>query len=139
MNVLPVRRVVTTRKSMMSPPLLRVLWCFLFLAGVAYQANAEEQINDHANSYCERVRVSNEQPNIDFTNAIARLAKQKKVRIQPGLLNRYPDLVYLVILLDKGQTTLDSLEKLDIDGRINLCRSLEVERLEKMARGVKFG
>lgn len=123
----------------MTNKFFRILCCFLYFAGVAFQAIAEEKIDEHANFYCERVRVPNEQPNLDFTNAIAQLAKQKNVRIQPGLLKRYPDLVYLVILLDKDQKTLNSLEKLDIDGRINLCRSLEVERLEKIARGVKFG
>lgn len=109
--------------------------CLIFVFAVPAHG---ETFQAHVNSYCEGVQKPNRRPDAEFTKEIVRLAKEKQVILEPKLLTRYPSLVYLVVLMNelpwKSQETLDDVHQLDANGRVNLCKKLEMERLKKWAR-----
>lgn len=117
----------------------KYLCCVFLIFGFAVPVQGRT-FEEHVNSYCERVRKPSRQTNAKFADEILRLSKEKQVILKPKLLARYPDLVYLVVLMNelawKSQETLDDLDRLDANGRVKLCRKLEMERLEKWAREI---
>lgn len=118
----------------------KFLCCTFLVCGFVFPAQAES-IDEHVNSYCEVVRKPGKKADAEFAAAIIRLAGERHAHLKPGMVNRYPDLVYLVLLNGAAwmmQETLDGLEKVSADKRVKLCRALETERLELMALSIEY-
>lgn len=116
--------------------------CCIFLIDFAFPAQGMS-IEEHVNSYCEVVRKpkTGNKADAEFAGEMIKLAKKRQVHLKPEMVNRYPDLVYLVLLNRASwmmQETLDSLEKISADKRVKLCRALETERLELMALSIEY-
>lgn len=113
---------------------LRLFCCTILICGFSLPAQAES-IDEQVNSYCEAVRKPDRKADAEFAAEIARLAATQKANLKLEMIDRYPELVYL--LLSNGvwfsQGMLDGIEKIDADNRVKLCRALEGERLELMA------
>jgi len=97
--------------------------------------------NEHVDSYCEGVRFPNTQPQEEFAEGILILAKERQLVLDPTMLAHFPSLVYLLVLMNKetgkAQEYLDNLDSLDASSRIELCRKLEMERLENFVKLIK--
>lgn len=117
----------------------RYLCCVFLIFGFVVPAQGRT-FEEHVNSYCEGVRKPSRQTNTEFTDAILSLSKEKDVLLEPKLLARYPALVYLVVGTNKSswkrQEMLDDLQRLNANERVELCRVLEMERLQEMARHI---
>lgn len=119
-------------------PALRY-FCFIFLiCGFTFQAQAES-IDEHVNTYCEIVREPGKKADAEFAAEIARLAATQQANLKSEMIDRYTELVYLLLLNGAwfSQGVLDGIEKIGADNRVKLCRALEGERLELMALSIE--
>lgn len=118
----------------------KFLCCTFLICGFVFPAQGMS-IEEHVNSYCEVVRTPGKKADAEFAMAIIKLAEKRQVHLKPEMVNRYPDMVYLVLLNGASgmlQETLDSLEKVSADKRVKLCRALETARLELMALSTEY-
>lgn len=118
----------------------KFLCCTFLICGFAFSAQAES-IDEHVNTYCEIVRKPGKKADAEFAAKITRMAATQQANLKPEMIDRYPELVYLLLLNGAwfSQGMLDSIEKIGADNRVKLCRALERERLELMALSTEYG
>lgn len=113
-------------------------FCFIFLiCGFTFQAQGKS-LDEQVNSYCEVVRKPGKKADAEFAAEIARLAATQQADLKSEMIDRYPELVYL-LLLNGSSRLLDSIEKIGADNRVKLCRAFEMQRLKLMALKTEYG
>lgn len=115
-------------------PLLKFSCFAILLCNFVVPAYAMS-FEEHVNSYCEVVRKPGIKSHAGFAAEINRLAVGQQVHVNREMVNRYPDLVYLLLLTGASgnkQEMIDNLQNLSTKKRVKLCRALELERLNVM-------
>lgn len=119
---------------------LRGFFFVILLCGFVVPVYAVS-FEEHVNSYCEVVRRPRMKPHAGFTSEINRMAEVQQVHVKREMVNRYPDLVYLLLLTGaswKRQEVIDNLQNIGAKKRIKLCRVLEMERLKVMLIDIEY-